>query len=119
MTDSKMYAKLKDTKIEIVDNGVLYPENAIKLFVNSPKNSTKDKLSPTVNNNLSRFSALFKLNIRTINIPGKIVRKINPKICLKKGMSKMTEMLIRINNNTNINQLLDSANFKDITTLFR
>ena len=52
-------------------------------------------LSPTDNTNFSVNPILFNLRICRINNPGKIVRKMNPKTCLTKGMSKMMAKSVR------------------------
>ena len=85
---SAIATRLNEIKREIVDNGVSYPMRSDKLFNNNPKNIQNAMLIPQLNINFSKKSIPFNFRTCRIKNPGKIVRKINPMICLKYGMSK-------------------------------
>jgi hypothetical protein len=88
-------ARLNEIKSDTIANGVSYPRLASKLFTNNPKNIKKEMLSPTDNTSLSVSSILYNFRIRRINKPGKMVRKMNPKICLMNGMFKRIAKSVR------------------------
>ena len=88
--------RLNEIKREVVDNGLSYPRLSDKLFNNKPKNIKKAMLIPQLNINFSKKSILFNFRSCRINNPGKIVRKRNPNICLKNGMSKRITMSVII-----------------------
>jgi hypothetical protein len=69
-----------------------------KLFINNPKNIRKEMLNPTASTNFSVEPILFNFKIWRINKPGKMVRKKNPKICLKKGVFKSIATSVAIRN---------------------
>ena len=97
--DNRMHARLKVINSETVDKGVSYPRLSDKLFINKPKNNKKEMLSPHDKINFSKKSVLFDFSIWRINNPGKIVRKRNPKICLRKGIFKNIAKSVEIINN--------------------
>ena len=94
MIANAMNVTLNEIKRGAVDNGVSYPRLSDELFTNNPKNIKNDMLSPTDNTNFSVNSILFSFKICRINNPGKIIRKINPRICLNIGMFKRIAMSV-------------------------
>ena len=86
------------------------------MFINNPKSIKKEMLSPTDNTNFSVYSILFNFRTCKINNPGKMIRKRNPKICLKNGMFKKITMSVRRSIEIiNTNQFL-APNFNAILT---
>ena len=83
--------------------------------MNNPKNIRKEMLKPTDNTNFSVNPNLSNFRICRIEIPGKKVRKRNPKICLKNGMfKKITRSVRRSIEIINTNQFL-APNFNAIS----
>lgn len=88
ITASTMNVPSNEIKRGMVANGVSYPILSDKVFINNPKNIKNEMLSPQDKMNFSKKSILVNFNIRRINSPGKSVRKRNPMIGLRIGISK-------------------------------
>jgi hypothetical protein len=72
----------------ICEIGFEIPSRGYNVLMNNPMNIRKAMLSPTQYKMVSIVFSLFSFRIRIINNPDKNVRKRNPMICLKKGISK-------------------------------
>ena len=111
-------AMLNAIKREIVDNGVSYPRLSDKLFTNNPKNIRKEMLTPTNNTTFSVDPILSNLSTWRINNPGKIVRKKNPRICLKNGMFKNIARFVRISSAMRSKKKFPVPKLLDIPIIF-
>lgn len=65
-----------------------------ELFTDNPKNIEKATLSPTANTNFVTRSSLFSLRAKIISIPGRNVRKRNPRSWRRTGISKNTARFV-------------------------
>jgi 2C-methyl-D-erythritol 2,4-cyclodiphosphate synthase len=83
---------LKD-KVEI---GFENPRGGYSTFMKNPMNITKVILSPREYKIVSIVFNLFSFKFWRINTPGKIVRKRNPMVCLRNGISKRIAKFVRI-----------------------
>jgi hypothetical protein len=99
-----------------VANGVSYPRLSDKLFINNPKSIRKEILSPTDNTNFSVDPILFNFSICKINSPGTMVRKINPRICLKNGIFRNIRRFVKISIAIIITNHSLAPNFNTILT---
>jgi len=90
----------KEIKSGFVVNGVLQPNKGYKLFIRRPANIVKAILNPTQRINFSVKGSLSNFKICNINQPGTKVKKINPWICLRIGMLKLTD-INSVNKNIN------------------
>ena len=111
-----MNARLKEIKRGIVANGVSYPLLRDKLFINNPKNIRNEMLNPTDNTNCSVEPILSNFRTCRINNPGKIVRKRNPRICLKNVMSRRIAMSVRRSIEITNTNHFSAPNFNTILT---
>ncbi len=80
-------------KVEI---GFENPKAGYSIFMKNPVNITKAILSPSEYKIVSIVFNLFSFRFWRINTPGKIVRKRNPRICLRNGISKRIAKFVRI-----------------------
>jgi len=87
----------KKIRRENVDSGVSQPTLSNTLFSSRPENIKNAILNPTSSTNFSVNPILFGFNICRINNPGKMIRKRNPDICLRSGISKnIVKFVMRI-----------------------
>jgi hypothetical protein len=71
-----------------IEIGFEIPRRGYNVLMNNPMNIRKEMLNPADNTNFSVEPILSNFRTCRINNPGKIMRKRNPTICLKKGMFK-------------------------------
>jgi hypothetical protein len=108
----------KETTREIVDSGVAYPSRGYTPLIKSPKDIRNEMLSATDNTILSDSPSLFNFSMRRMSNPGIIVKKRNPRTCLKIGTSKsITRSVNRRNTNINKKNLLAPEALSDSINL--
>ena len=72
----------------------------------SPKSIRKEILSPTEKISFSVDPRLFSRSKYRMSNPGKIVKKVKPKNCRKKGTPKVIAISVTASSITKINRLL-------------
>ena len=78
-----------------VEIGFGIPRGGYSVFMKKPINIKNATLNPTEYKRVSVVFNLFNLSIWRINNPGRMVKKRNPRICLKNGMFKIMAKSVR------------------------
>ena len=86
---------LKEVTTETVDSGLEYPNKGYSTLIISPASSENEILKPTDRTSFSVSPNLFNRNINRMSTPGMVVKKKNPRNCLKKDMFKNMARSVR------------------------
>lgn len=109
---------LKEIITEFVDNGVVYPRRGYNELNRRPKSIMKATLSPTDKMSFSVSPSLFNLRMWRMSQPGTMVKKRNPKNCLKTGIFRSIARSVRMRNTSANNKNLFVLKVFDDSTIF-
>ena len=100
----------------VVDSGMLLPSANKAWSKATPISIKKATLSPMARTNFSTNANLFSFNKEMSNSPGIVVKRVNPKSCLKMGMSRRTARSAAMRNTINRRNLRALEFFNDFIT---